>query len=610
MTAQRGKRRRWMFRDGGGGLALNCPSGCDTAGGSEDQSTRYPDIVRRILLARGEIAASDSSIDEQIGEFLETSLHDLHEASLLPGAVAAAQRLMDAVKAGKRIAIYGDYDVDGITATAILYHMMKTAQPEADVQTYVPHRLNEGYGINADAFDTLKSDGVDLVISVDCGISAVKAAAHARAIGLDLIITDHHNLPGENSADLPDAEILVHPRLPGSSYPWGELCGAGVAFKVAWHFAVLWSGSTRVTESFRKMLTQLLALVALGTIADVVPLKDENRTLTKFGLKMMRHTEFAGLNALIEASGLADEKKFDSDSVGFRLGPRLNACGRMGHAAEAITLFTTATDDEAVAIAQNLDLQNRKRQQTEREILEQACRLIEENGMDQPDCRIIVLAQEDWHPGVVGIVCSRLVEKYGRPAILLDRDADRLKGSGRSIDGYSLYDGLATAKEILTTWGGHDMAAGLTLPPEHFSTLVDRLNAHANTHIVPEDLIPVVKVDCEARLIEFSVSTLQTMMELGPFGRSNAYPTFLVRNLRIQNPPKSMGSAGKHMSLQVQDSDQPGRLIRLVGWGMGDLVEEFAAGQHVDIVMRPKISRWKGFPELEAEIRDIRASKD
>ena len=346
----RGMTRRWIVRES--------QPDADRINGLD-----LPPLVKRVLLARG------FSDPNQIERFCEPRLSHLHDPALLPGVDAAAARIVDAVKRDQSIVIYGDYDVDGITATAILFHVIKTVAPAAKIRTYVPHRLDEGYGLNSEALKQLKTDGAELVITVDCGISAIEPANVAREIDLDLIITDHHELrplsPGSAApgigSNLPHAHAIVHPRLDGSNYLFGDLCGAGVAFKLAWRFATMWCNSQRVSDALQKTLLNMLPLVALGTIADVVPLVDENRVMTAFGLRLIKQTPIVGLRALIEASDLIGEK-IDAERVGFALAPRLNAIGRLGHAADAVRLLTEANADEAQSIARKLTEVNQHRQ--------------------------------------------------------------------------------------------------------------------------------------------------------------------------------------------------------------------------------------------------------
>ena len=468
----RGLTRRWVFRNPG--LREDLP------------------LLRRVLGARGLTEAGD------IRRFCDPKLLDLLDPQLLPNIDVAATRLVEAVRRRESIVIYGDYDVDGITASAILYHVIKAVAPTLEVQTYIPHRLDEGYGLNGEALRQLRAAGADLVISVDCGIGAIEPARVARAIGLDLIITDHHR-PPEPDGCLPDAVAIVHPRLAGSSYPFGDLCGAGVAFKLAWRFATTWSGSARVGNSLQTVLLNMLPLVALGTIADVVPLANENRTMVAFGLRFIKKTPIVGLRALIEASDLMHED-IDSEKVGFVLAPRLNACGRMGHAADAVELLTSATAEQATVIARRLAQFNEERQRTERSMTEDAARMAEDRGMTTDDRRAIVLAHESWHAGVVGIVCSRLVERYGRPTVLLRREGDLCKGSARSIEGYSIHDALCATASHLSSFGGHDAAAGLTLATGELEAFTAALIEHANAHITIDELTPTLYIDCDAAI--------------------------------------------------------------------------------------------------------------
>ncbi len=579
----RGLTRRWVFRQDGG------PRG-EAEGGT---------LIERLLGVRG-LRDPDA-----VRRFCEPRLSDLHDPSLLPGADAAAGVLVDAVRRGRRIVIYGDYDVDGVTAAAILFHVIKAVAPGCALSTYVPHRLDEGYGINVEALRSLRGGGAELVVSVDCGITAIEPALEARRMGLDLIITDHHNPAGMN-APVPAALAVVHPRLTGSAYPFGELCGAGVAFKLAWRFATLWCGSPRVTGPLRQLLLDLLSLAALGTIADVVPLVGENRTIATHGLAGIRQTPFAGLGALIDAADLGGQA-IDAETVGFRLAPLLNACGRMGHAADAVKLLTEASPLEAAAIAAQLVAMNRSRQQTERSILLDAARRAEEAGMTADDRRAIVLADERWHAGVLGIVCSRLVERYGRPAILLQRTNGECRGSGRSAGGYPLYDGLAACAALLQQFGGHDAAAGLVVRAENLDAFADAFIAHANGAIGVADLTPAVTIDCDARLDELDHGCVERIGRLAPFGRDNPRPAVRVEAVTVAAPPRAIGSNGRHLAIQLRSGEgTQRRLLRSVWFGGGEHAAQLAAGMTLDMVIEPKLNTFNGATSVEGEIRDVR----
>ena len=394
------------------------------------ESLRLHPLVGGLLWQRGVCSAAAAE------RFMTPRLTDLYDPVGLPGCERAAERIVQALRNDEPVVIYGDYDVDGVTATSILYHTLKTAKPDANVTRYIPHRIDEGYGLNADALQQLIEGGAKLIVTVDCGIAATQTAPLAADASVDLIITDHHAFGDA----LPVAHTLVHPRLherdPSieTPYPFGDLCGAGVAYKLAWQVARTWCGSERVTDVYRELLVDLLALAALGTVADVVSLTDENRIIVKYGLGRVKHTGISGLNALIDSSNLREEK-VDAYHVGFILAPRLNACGRMGHAISACKLLTTATGDEAREIADFLNQENDKRRATERSIVEQAVERVKACGYDTADHRAIVLADPAWHAGVIGIVCSRLVDRFGRPTIILNTANGLASGSGRSGGG-------------------------------------------------------------------------------------------------------------------------------------------------------------------------------
>lgn len=557
-------------------------------------------LVREILARRG--------ITTSLSAFLEPSLKELHDPSLIPDLDKAARRLIDALAARQPIAIYGDYDVDGVTATAILYHTLTTIAPGTDVRTYVPHRLEEGYGLNSEAIAELATAGAKVIVSVDCGITAIEPARTARNAGVDLIITDHHNPPA-SMADLPDAFAVVHPRRPDSNYPFGELCGAGVAYKLAWRLATLASGGEKASPAVREILIQLLALTSLGVIADVVPLVGENRVIARYGLSRIKHSPLTGLRALVEASGL-DGENVNAEHVGFQLAPRLNASGRMGHARDAVELFTVATPERAAEIAAMLSKQNDQRRKTERAIFEQAAELAEKLGMTGPDRRAIVLAHEDWHPGVVGIVCSRLVEKFGRPTILMQKHAGQCHGSGRSIDGFSLHAGLEGCKNHLLSFGGHDMAAGLKLHDANLDAFIEAFIAHANQRIAVEDLIATLDYDCACELARIDGPTVAQLDRLAPFGRENPPVRLRLQGLKVAESPKVFGKENKHLGLRAIDASVPhGNSVRFFGWNWAEHQNRLRLGTTFDAIVVPKINTWNGRTSVECELLDIAPNK-
>ncbi|MEZ6233039.1 MAG: single-stranded-DNA-specific exonuclease RecJ [Phycisphaerales bacterium] len=551
-------------------------------------------LLDRILQTRG-LAGPEAAA------FLAPTLKHLHDPSLLPNIDLACERLLDAARTREPIAIFGDYDVDGITATAILYHTLRLLQPKADVRTYVPHRLDEGYGLSADALEQLAAEGVRVVVSVDCGITAVEPARRARRAGLDLIITDHHTPPA-TAADLPDALAIVHPRLPGGTYPFGDLCGAGVAYKVAWRLCTLHAGSDRVPRPIRQHLIDMLVPAALGAIADVVPLRDENRAMTLHGLRLMKQPRIEGLQRLIEASRL-DGDRIEAEDVGFRLAPRLNAAGRMGHASEAVELLTTATGDRAVEIARALSRLNDERRATERRIADEAAQRAIDHGMAQGDGRFIVLADPAWHRGVVGIACSRLVERFGRPTILLQNEDGLCMGSARSIPGYNLHGALESCRDLLESFGGHTMAAGLKVKADRVEELRDRLQSHAAASLHEDDLDNALEFDTETTLPEMDVASVESLVGLGPFGAGNPRVRVLVRGVELSQPPRTIGNSGEHLSLMGR---QDRRTMRFVAWKFAEHLPRLRPGTKLDVLIEPKISTWNGSRTVEPEVVDVR----
>ncbi|MFM9957146.1 MAG: single-stranded-DNA-specific exonuclease RecJ [Phycisphaerales bacterium] len=558
-------------------------------------------LVARVLASRGMVE------EEEVRAFCNPSLRQLHEPSLMAGLERAAGRVLMALERGEKIVIYGDYDVDGLCASAILFHTLSAlGGGSSRVETYVPHRLDEGYGLHVEAMEQLAAAGAKLVVSVDCGVTGFAAASRVRELGMDLIITDHHALPPEEKG-LPEAYSVVHPRLrgeDGSTYPWGELCGAGVAFKLAWRLATMRQGSERVSPEMRDLLLEMLGLAALGTIADVVPLQGENRIIARFGLSHLKRSKLVGVRALLEASSL-DGEEIDSERAGFALAPRLNACGRMGHAKDALEMLTVAPPERARAIARDLNQHNADRRETEQTIFEQACEAAERAGMTSSSHRAIVLADERWHAGVVGIVCSRLIGKFHRPTLLLQRGSETSHGSGRSIDGFNLHAGLSGCGDILEKFGGHDMAAGLVVRNERLEEFVARFVECANAGVSQEMLTPALKVDADATIEELDSWSVKQLSALGPFGRGNPRPCVVLRGVRALRDAEVMGKNGAHLNVQVGPVDGGGKVIRLVGWRWGDRRSALRAGTALDVAVHPKVSVWNGIERVEGEICDV-----
>jgi single-stranded-DNA-specific exonuclease len=558
-----------------------------------------PDVARRLATAPLVVQVlHNRGLDDetQLRQFLKPQLNDLVPPELLPDIEPAAERIAHAVRRGEKITIYGDYDVDGMAAIAILRACLKLSG--ADVHYYVPHRLEEGYGLNVDAIGKIAADGTKLLVTVDCGVTAHEPVRVATAAGLDVIITDHHTPP----ATLPPARAIVHPNLPGWAYPNANLCGAGVAFKLAWQVARRLCGAARVDETMRAFLLEAMCLAALGTVADVVPLFGENRLLAIYGLRGLPSTRHPGLRALLDSAGLSGGK-LDAYDIGFKLAPRLNACGRMGHAALAVELLTDASPQRAAEIAAFLDGQNRQRQEVERQIAQQACEMVAAAGYDRPDCPAIVLASDDWHGGVIGIVASRLVDRFGRPAVLIALNGDGLgHGSARSVPGFHIASAFAACGGHLVSFGGHAMAGGLKIQPANIDAFRDAFLAHAREKIGPCDPTPVLKLDAQVTLAALGQAVVEHLERLAPFGEGNPPPSVAVRGCRLLGPPRRMGTKGGTIGMLLE---QDGVRMRAVGFGMGELADALVGVNTLDVAGQPMLNRYNGAVSVELRIKDV-----
>ncbi|MBI5725317.1 MAG: single-stranded-DNA-specific exonuclease RecJ [Planctomycetes bacterium] len=526
--------------------------------------------------------------------FLSPRLTDLHDPSLLSGADEAAKRIAAAIAAKKRIVIYGDYDVDGITAVAIMDACLKMLG--AGAKFYVPHRLDEGYGVNEQALAKIVADGADLIITVDCGISDRGAIAKATAAGVEVIVTDHHSLPGQ----LPEGCTIVHPAVGG--YPNADLSGSGVAFKLAWQLARAVCGNSRVDQPMKDFLLDATSLAALGTIADVVPLVGENRVLATFGLRGLSQSNLPGIAALLESAGLA-ESKLDAYDVGFRLAPRLNAAGRMGHAMQAVELLTNASPERAREIAADLDAQNSQRQKVERAIAQQAIQMVETAPAEIRDAAAIVLACDQWHGGVIGIVASRLVERFNRPAIMIAINGDGCgQGSGRSVSGFNLAEALAACSTHLLSHGGHAMAGGLRVQAGQIEAFADAFRKYAAQHIPADRPAEPLAIDAETTAKELSFNVVEHITRLAPFGQGNPPPLVALRGCRLLSAPRRIGRSGQTVSLLLSSGEAS---IRAVGFGMGDLADSLAGVNRLDVAARPVLNSFNGATNVELQLADV-----
>ncbi len=553
---------------------------------------RISPLLAQVLLARGFSSGVDAAA------FLNAKLVDLHDPERLPGIAEAADRVIAAVEANRKITIYGDYDVDGVTATSLLWHCLKLLGARVDY--YIPHRLEEGYGLNCDAVRGLhQEDSNQLVITVDCGISSIEEAELAEELGLELIVTDHH----EMEEQLPAATCLVHPRLPGSDYPFGDLCGVGVAFKLAWAICQRLGDGKKASPRMREFLKSAVSLAAIGTVADVVPLLDENRVLVRYGLGSLAERAPLGLTALMKSAGLDEKKQLSAEDIGFVLAPRINAAGRLGQARLAVELLTTENPQRAGALADYLDQLNKSRQTVERRIFKQAKELVAENPswQNQP---ALVLAYEDWHAGVIGIVASRVAEHFEKPAVLisLNRQTNSGQGSGRSFAGFDLHAGLASCRDRLRSFGGHKQAAGLKIDADRIDAFREAFCRFVaeNHEVVSRDL--ELPVDAEVRLADVTYRAVRELDRLGPFGQKNPRPVFAASRIELAGPPRKMGEGERHLSLMVR---QHGTTLRAIAFGRGEWADEItAANGPLSISFAPMINRFRGRESVELQLKD------
>jgi single-stranded-DNA-specific exonuclease len=551
-------------------------------------------VVAQLLLNR------NVAEPERARRFLDAPLAGLHPPDLLPGVTEAAGRLYDAARTDRRVCVYGDYDVDGTTGTALLLQGLRLLGAEPDF--YVPHRLDEGYGLNAEALRQIAASGAQIVVTVDCGVASVREAEVARDLGLELIVTDHHE-PKERR---PDAAVVVHPRLPPGAYPFGGLSGSGVAFKLAWKLAQLGSGGDKVMPRFRDYLLDAVVLASLGTVADVVPLHDENRIFVRAGLGRLRQAPSVGLKALLEAAGLTAGAELRASDIAYKLAPRLNAAGRLGCARLVVELLTTTSPPRAADHARYLEKQNGERQTIERQMVARAREMAERDFAGAP---ALVLASPDWHGGVIGIVAGRLAEQFARPVLLIavrpgeDGGLPVGHGSGRSVPGFALHEALKACGDCLLSHGGHRAAAGFKVRADAIDTFRDAFCAYAARHFPEGPPSPRLVLDAEVPLSALTMGLIKEIDKLEPYGSENGRPIFLAGGLEVVGQPRRMGGGERHMSFRVR---QNGTTLRAVAFGMGERYDELMSdGGRCCLAFTPKINEWQGYRSVELEVVDF-----
>jgi single-stranded-DNA-specific exonuclease len=546
--------------------------------------------VARVLCARG---LSDPAAAQR---FLNPALADLHDPFALLGMPAALERLRDAIARDEKILIYGDYDVDGATSVVILKKAIELAGGAASF--HVPHRLKDGYGMRPEVVETAAADGVRLIISVDTGIRAAQVVRRANELGIDVIVTDHH-LP---EAELPPAVAVLNPNRPGCTYPEKNLCGVGVAFKLVQGLlaSLGWPADKlrRVTESFLKM-------VAIGTVADVVPLTGENRIIVKHGLSSLGSIRNPGLRALLDVAGFTGDSIPSATQVAFRIAPRMNAAGRMDTANVAIELFLTGDLDRARELARQLHDWNTERQQAEAEVVRQILEECERVPVDDGQ-RALVFCADRWHRGVLGIAASRLVDRYHRPVFVLSRNPedDLVQGSGRSITRFHLLEALEAMPELFRKFGGHKHAAGVTLQAACVEAFRQRLNAYARERLAPQDLVAEIEIDAVVDFRELTTPSVAGVMALAPFGCGNPLPLFAARNVEVAGPPVVLKE--KHLRVPVRSE---GQKLWLKAWNFAGRSAELQAGARLDVAFsleHDPYSASRGYAPWCAVLREVR----
>lgn len=538
-------------------------------------------------LAAAALCARGIDTPEAARAFLETDPAKLHDPMLLPDMAKARDTIRRAIEQGKKIAVFGDYDVDGVTSTCVMTRVLRSLG--ADVRHYIPDRLSEGYGLSMGAMDRLAQDGIGLIVTVDSGVSAFEEIARARELGMEVVVTDHH----ECREELPDANAVVNPKRADSTYPFAELAGVGVAFKLA--CALAGDGQQRA------VLEQYADLVALGTVADVMPLVGENRIIVAAGLRRMAETQNVGLSMLLHESG-QQGKRLTASTISFILAPRINAAGRLGHADMAAELFLTDDPRRAQTLAMALCEQNKQRQATENQILEQALQKLRRE-YDPLEDQVIVLAGEDWHHGVIGIVSSRICDRYACPTVLIALEDGIGKGSGRSVKGFNLYEALCDSAPLLERFGGHELAAGLTIREENIQQFHENMEAWAREHVNPQELMPILHIDCPIAPEFISTEATRGLDVLEPFGMGNPQPVFSMCDLLVEEITPI--SSDRHVRLTLSKDGQTYTAM-LFGTGQGGC--GFAQGNYVDAAFCLEINEYRGRCSVQLVIRDIQLS--
>ena len=526
----------------------------------------------------------DITEKQTIEKFLNPKRNDFYDPYLMPDMEIAVERIIKAIEKNEKILIYGDYDVDGITSVTVLKSFLE--ERGITISEYIPNRLKEGYGLNKKAIEEIAKQGIQLMITVDCGISAVEEVEYANKLGIETIITDHHE-PGN---ELPKALAVVDAKRKDNTYPFRNLAGVGVVFKL------IQAIGTRLKLDEKKYL-KYLDIVCIGTISDIVPLVDENRVIVKLGLKLVKQTKNLGLREIIKSSGY---NQIDSNTISFGVAPRINACGRMGHQEEALKLFLEKEEKEVNQLTQKLNEYNKIRQETEKNIYNEAVEEIEKEKLYNKNT--IVIMKKNWHHGVIGIVASKITELYFKPSILLCEEEENAKGSGRSIPGFDLYEALTNCKEHIDRFGGHSMAIGINIKKDDFEKFRNKIENIAEEKNIRE-IVPILKVDAQIYLDDINKEMVGSLKELEPYGEANKMPIFVFRNLKIDSIRAL--SEGKHLKLTLKDNKN---IVNAIGFNLGELANEYRIGDKVDVAGNLEINTFNGVENIQINIKDIMKS--
>ncbi|MBO5398073.1 MAG: single-stranded-DNA-specific exonuclease RecJ [Clostridia bacterium] len=522
--------------------------------------------------------------DKDIKVFLSPSRNDFHDPYQMPDMEKAVDRILKAIETNEKVMIYGDYDVDGITSITVLKKFLHARG--LDTGFYIPNRLNEGYGLNKNAIKKIAEEGYSLIITVDCGISCIEEIQYAYELGMEVIVTDHH----EPLDELPEAVAVIDCKRKDSTYPFSSLAGVGVAFKLAQAISI----KLGLDE---KEFLKYLDIVCVGTISDIVPLVDENRVIAKLGLKLVEVTKNMGLKSLLITSGY---KEINSNAISFGIAPRINACGRMGFEEDALNLFLNEDKKQVVTITDKLNSYNKERQEIEKRIFDEVILKIEKEKLDEK--KAIVVAGEGWHHGVIGIVASKITDLYFKPTILICLEDGKGKGSGRSVPGFDLHDALCKCSDCLEKYGGHEMAVGLSLDANKFQEFADKFEEIAS-EAHTDEIVSVIKIDKEIKLKDIDTKIVKELSQLEPFGEANKMPIFIYKNLKIDSI-RSL-SEGKHLKLTLKDGNT---VVNAIGFNLGALATEYLIGDKVDVLGVLEINTFNGVDNVQINLRDIRKS--